>query len=159
MARDTTIKVLRATRAALTAKASANELIQGEPYYITDEERMAVGAGTGGFRVFANEGDLAVPVRQVNSVSGGVVDLAAMKGRSGVVLFNSTSDATVNNFTTVAEGQELTLLNVNSGNITISRSNAYLQGSAAQVLAYRTSIRIVYISPYFYQISPLLTVN
>lgn len=37
MARNSAILVLRTTRAALVAKAALGELIQGEPYLITDE--------------------------------------------------------------------------------------------------------------------------
>ena len=47
MARGQPIKVLRTTRANLDSQASAAGLLVGEPYLITDENRLAVGLTTG----------------------------------------------------------------------------------------------------------------
>lgn len=44
--RINTIKFTKTTRASLTTKASASGLLQGEPYYITDENIIAIGTGT-----------------------------------------------------------------------------------------------------------------
>lgn len=50
-----TIKIKRATRAQLNTAAAASELIQGEPYLITDEDRIAVGLSTTTYETFSKE--------------------------------------------------------------------------------------------------------
>ena len=53
-----TIKIKRATRAQLDSAASASELIQGEPYLITDENKIAVGLSATTYEVFAKDSAL-----------------------------------------------------------------------------------------------------
>lgn len=53
MARNKTIKILRTTRANLNTQKNANALIEGEPYLITDERRLAVGIGNNDYEDFA----------------------------------------------------------------------------------------------------------
>lgn len=57
MARNNSIKILRATRAALDAQAVAVNLRQGEPYLITDENRFAIGTSTSAYQAFLKEGE------------------------------------------------------------------------------------------------------
>jgi hypothetical protein len=74
MARADKIQVLRATRSALNTQAGSNNLLVGEPYYITDEERLGVGTGAGGFAACFMEGDtLAI----ANGGTGATTDAAA----------------------------------------------------------------------------------
>lgn len=47
------IKVKRGTRAQLDAAATANQLNQGEPYLITDEDRIAIGLSASSYKDFA----------------------------------------------------------------------------------------------------------
>lgn len=158
MARSATIKVLRTTRAALVAKAAVNQLIQGEPYFITDEDRFAVGASSNGYRAVANELDLPNPY-VIASVVSNSVDLAPLKSRSGAVLISSASPVTVNTFTNSVEGQEITVHNVGAGAVTVSRSTSYLAGGSNQVLATRSSIRLLQVSGFWYQTSALINVS
>ena len=58
MARGDTIRALRASRSALNTQASGNNLLLGEPYYITDEERLAVGTGSDDFAACVMQGDM-----------------------------------------------------------------------------------------------------
>lgn len=57
MPRNVTITILRTTRAALNAQATANGLIQGEPYLITDESRVAIATGTNTYQTYLKEGE------------------------------------------------------------------------------------------------------
>lgn len=52
MARDATIKLLRSTRSALNAQAALSGLIAGEPYLITDEDRLAIGTSSTTYETF-----------------------------------------------------------------------------------------------------------
>lgn len=47
------VKVKRGTRAQLNAAAAANQLNQGEPYLITDEDRFAIGLSASSYKDFA----------------------------------------------------------------------------------------------------------
>jgi hypothetical protein len=158
MARLATIKFLRATRAVLTAKAAASEVLQGEPYLITDEDRLAVGVSTGGIRAVANELDLPNPFFIATVVSN-EVSLAPLKNRSGAVLVSSASPVTINNFTGGVEGQEIVVYNTGAGDVTVNRNNAYLAGAANQVIANRNSIRLLKVGSFWYQTGPLMSVG
>lgn len=57
MARKTTIQHLRTTRAALDAKASASELVQGEIYLITDEDLLAIGLSASTYQTYVKSTD------------------------------------------------------------------------------------------------------
>lgn len=52
-----TLKIKRGTRAALNALAGASGLVQGEPYLITDEDRIAVGLSATTYETFAKESE------------------------------------------------------------------------------------------------------
>lgn len=55
MARQATIKIYRGTRAGLNALAAANALIDGEPYWITDEDVLAIGLGVNTYQEFSKK--------------------------------------------------------------------------------------------------------
>ena len=54
------IKIKRATRAQLNTAASSNNLEQGEPYLITDENRMAVGLTSGTYESMAKQSETII---------------------------------------------------------------------------------------------------
>ena len=58
MARIKKIQALRTTRAALNAQKAANGLLQGEPYLITDESRLAVGTAVNDYADMATRAEL-----------------------------------------------------------------------------------------------------
>ncbi|MDQ7818816.1 MAG: hypothetical protein RDU14_17445 [Melioribacteraceae bacterium] len=58
MARDKTIKFIRSTRANLNTQKSNSGLIQGEPYLITDEGRLAVGLANNDYVDFAKKSEV-----------------------------------------------------------------------------------------------------
>lgn len=47
--------MLKSTRANLVTQGSANNLVNGEPYLITDEGRLAVGTGVNAFSAMAKQ--------------------------------------------------------------------------------------------------------
>ena len=57
MPRNQTIKILRTTRANLDAAKTASGLLQGEPYLITDENRLAVGTANNNYIEMPKKGD------------------------------------------------------------------------------------------------------
>lgn len=73
MARNKTIKILRTTRANLNAQKNANGLIEGEPYLITDENRLAIGTAINNYEDFA----------KLSEVAGGVTFNHGLATRSG----------------------------------------------------------------------------
>lgn len=62
MARGNTLKILRTTRANLNTQAAANNLLVGEPYFITDEDKIAIGTAVNAYRVFQKESKVSVKV-------------------------------------------------------------------------------------------------
>lgn len=48
-----TIQIKRGTRAQIEAAKAAGQLRDGEPYLITDEDRLAVGVSSSGYSSFA----------------------------------------------------------------------------------------------------------
>ena len=52
-----TIKIKRATRDQLNSAASAGNLVQGEPYLITDEDKLAVGLSTTTYQEYVADDD------------------------------------------------------------------------------------------------------
>ncbi|MEG8946617.1 hypothetical protein [Rosettibacter firmus] len=58
MARDKILKFLRTTRANLDNQKSLGNLIQGEPYLITDENRFAIGIANNNYEDFAKKSEL-----------------------------------------------------------------------------------------------------
>jgi len=51
------IRIKRGTRAQLDAAATAGQLVQGEPYYITDEDRIALGTSATTYQAYLKEGE------------------------------------------------------------------------------------------------------
>lgn len=58
MARIIPITILRTTKADLDTQATANNLLIGEPYLITDEDRLAIGKSSNAYFTLPNETDL-----------------------------------------------------------------------------------------------------
>jgi hypothetical protein len=57
VARTNTIQVIRTTRANLDAQATAGALLIGEPYFITDEARFAIGTSTTTYQTYAKQSE------------------------------------------------------------------------------------------------------
>lgn len=53
-----TIQIKRGTRAQIEAAADNDQLRDGEPYLITDEDRLAVGVSSSGYSSFAKLDEL-----------------------------------------------------------------------------------------------------
>jgi phage-related tail fiber protein len=68
------LKIKRGTRAQLNAAVSGNTLNLGEPYLITDENRIAIGTGSNTYEVFAKTSELS------SALDGDLVAIAALTG-------------------------------------------------------------------------------
>jgi hypothetical protein len=90
MAREIPLQILRTTRAALDAQAGASGLLAGEPYLITDEDRIAVGTATGAYAATATaaqgeKADSAVQPNVAQSFSAIQTFSAGLAGGSDII--------------------------------------------------------------------------
>lgn len=83
MARDKVIKVLRTTRTNLDAQKNANGLLQGEPYLITDESRLAVGTAPNNYQDFAKKSEC--DAKKTDYVSGAAKILGRKTSGAGAI--------------------------------------------------------------------------
>jgi hypothetical protein len=72
MARTNSISVLKTTRAALDINAQAGNLLTGEPYFITDENRLAVGSSTTAYQRMSKQGEAEAALSSRLLPSGGL---------------------------------------------------------------------------------------
>lgn len=158
MARGNTIRVLRTTRAALTAQAAASGLIAGEPYLITDEDRFAIAASAGGYRVVANQFDLA-PNFATATDGDTTPSVAGLGGRDGILYIPASTSYTITNFDDGISGQQIVVFNSGSSSFTLDRSNAHLSGSSNQTVSPLGSLRLVRFGSTWKQISPTMTIG
>jgi len=90
MARGDKIQVLRATRSALTTQGGSNNLLAGEPYLITDEDRLAVGLSAGSFAACRMEDDAVDLTAEVSGTlpiaNGGTGGASASAARTALGL-------------------------------------------------------------------------
>jgi hypothetical protein len=66
-----TIQIKRGTRAQIEAAKAAGQLKDGEPYLITDENRIAVGVSSNGYSSFAKDG-INSDITSLIGISGGI---------------------------------------------------------------------------------------
>lgn len=66
-----TIQIKRGTRAQIEAAKAAGQLRDGEPYLITDENRLAVGVNSNGYSSFAKDG-INTDILELLGISGGI---------------------------------------------------------------------------------------
>lgn len=64
------IRIKRGTRAQLNAAVTGNTLSLGEPYLITDENRIAVGTGSNSYETFAKSSEIATLDADLNAIAG-----------------------------------------------------------------------------------------
>lgn len=83
MPRDKTIKILRTTRANLNSQKNANGLLQGEPYLITDENRLAIGTAANNYEDLAKKSE--VDAKKTDNVSANSKILGRKTSGSGVI--------------------------------------------------------------------------
>lgn len=78
-----TIQIKRGTRAQIEAAKAAGQLKDGEPYLITDENRIAVGVSSSGYSSFAKDGANS----DITSLSGITGSISTVDS----ILFDTTS--------------------------------------------------------------------
>lgn len=78
------LKIKRGTRAQLNAAVTGNTLNLGEPYLITDENRIAIGTGSNSYADFAK-------LEEVQAIDA---DLTAISGLTGTGFLKRTGDGT-----------------------------------------------------------------
>lgn len=69
------IQVKRGTRAQLEAAKAQGALVRGEPYLITDENRLAVGTGPNSYEAMARE----VEASMIDNIAGYAVSIEQPK--------------------------------------------------------------------------------
>jgi hypothetical protein len=85
------LKIKRGTRAQLNAAVTGNTLNLGEPYLITDENRIAVGTGSNSYEVFAKSSEVQALDADLTSISGlSGTGFLKRSGADTYVLDNST---------------------------------------------------------------------
>jgi hypothetical protein len=84
-----TIQIKRGTRAQIETAKAAGQLKDGEPYLITDENRLAVGTSTNGYSSFVKTTELID--EKVAVVANGTPGyLGGTNGTNGVLRTNSS---------------------------------------------------------------------
>lgn len=74
MARNSTIKILRTTRANLNTQRTASGLIVGEMYLITDEGRIAIATAVNAYQVFAKGEEVGTVSQSSNIPTGAIIE-------------------------------------------------------------------------------------
>jgi hypothetical protein len=64
------LKIKRGTKAQLDAAVTANTLNLGEPYLITDQNRIAIGTGSNSYEVFAKSSEIQALDADLTAISG-----------------------------------------------------------------------------------------
>lgn len=158
MARNIPIRVLRATRAALDAQAGASGLLAGEPYLITDENRLAVGTGTGAYQALAKQGEIPNPMRPVAvAFDSEVAASAAVNWTQGNYQKITVSSGVTLSFTAPAGPAHLQLkITVQSGGSVAWPSGIYTRdGESAAINTVGIHIAAIYYdgASYFVEVS------
>lgn len=68
MARQQTIKFLRTTKSNLDTQATANNLIIGEPYFITDTNRFAIANSASTYKEFYNLSEIDTKIGDIQTI-------------------------------------------------------------------------------------------
>ncbi len=89
------LKAKRGTRAQLDAAASANQLVQGETYLITDEARLAIGTAANAYQAAAKQGEGG----GLAAVKSALISLAASGAREATL---TVADAEVSGSSKIA---------------------------------------------------------
>lgn len=84
-----TIQIKRGTRAQIEAAKAAGQLKDGEPYLITDENRIAVGVSSSGYSSFAKQEELEDEKVAV-SANGTPGYLWGTTGQDGIIRTNQS---------------------------------------------------------------------
>lgn len=117
MPRSSTIRVIRTTRANLNGQAGSTNLIQGEPYLITDENRLAIGTTTSTYQDFFKTGE-SITSSQLPALSG---DISSSSGSS--ILTLNTVNSNVGSFGT---GIDIPVITVNAKGLVTAVSTSTL---------------------------------
>lgn len=81
-----TIQIKRGTRSQVEAAKTSGTLLQGEPYLITDENRLGVGTSASSYSSFATQAELAaVPDKKVAVTDTGTPGFLFGDGTDGLL--------------------------------------------------------------------------
>lgn len=93
----------------------------------------------------------------IAGVSGDATpNLAALGGASGVYAVTATAAYSITNFLNAVNGQEITIVNYGSFNVTVTRANAYLSGGVDQVLGANDSMKLLRTGSTWVQSGPVM---
>lgn len=127
------VKVKRGTRAQLNTAASASGLAAGEPYLITDEERLAVGTAANAFVDFAKKSEVDSKVAAASGTATGLIITGTRETRVAVAA--SAIDLSAGNlFTrTISDTTTFTVSNVPASGTAVSFILELTNGGSATV--------------------------
>ncbi len=95
------IQIKRGTRAQIESAKTANSLLNGEPYLITDESRLSVGTGVSGYSDCAKKSEVDAKEPALgNPASDGMVLSSTAAGVRSWVAVSSGGSTTPNILTT-----------------------------------------------------------
>lgn len=115
------IKIKRGTLTQLDTAATGNQLIQGEPYLITDEGRLAVGLTSATYAAFAK-------TTEVQPIDGDLTAIAALVGNTGF-LKKTAANTWVLDTSTYLTAETDTLTSVLARGATTTTSPSFFGGA------------------------------
>jgi len=127
-----TIKIKRATRDQLNSAASAGNLVQGEPYLITDEDRLAIGLSASSYEDYAKESEIPT--------GGGSYDgtkLVGINAQSGTTYTLAASDA----------GKLVRCNNADSITVTVPKNSAVAIDTNTVITIQQVAAGVVTVEP------------
>jgi hypothetical protein len=124
------LKIKRGTKTQIDTAGTNNQLIQGEPYLITDEGRLAVGLTSATYSAFAK-------TTEVQPLDGDLTAIAALSGTSGILRKTGDNTYSLDTSTYLTGNQTITLSGDVSGSgttaITVTLASVGTAGTYTKV--------------------------
>jgi len=124
------LKIKRGTKTQIDTAGTNNQLIQGEPYLITDEGRLAVGLTSATYSAFAK-------TTEVQPLDGDLTAIAALTGTSGILRKTADNTYSLDTSTYLTGNQTITLSGDVSGSgttaITVTLASVGTAGTYTKV--------------------------
>lgn len=128
MSREATIEFLRTTRANLDTNKSNSNLIVGEPYFITDEQRLAIGTAVNNYI------DVERVPRLINTQTGTSYTLVLNDIGKVITLSNASAiTLTIPQNSSVAfpVGTQIELVQLGAGAVTVGGSGVTINSKSS----------------------------
>ncbi len=137
MARNILLKFLRTTKSNLDSQKTAGNLIEGEPYFITDEQRLAIGTATNNYVELAKKSEVGGEAVNIENLTANKYLTAS---DASIQMYTSSANRNVYLPTSgVTTGQKFEIWNLNAYN-----SNVQFAIYHGSNLLYRINSRTKY---------------